>query len=482
MDTLTAIPYQLNNMGKINIVLGKNGCGKSTLLKKIDENICQNPAYGIVKYITPERGGNLVYEASIEQNIANNERWLSDTRRVNRVENFRQQSVAQFRNLELLFLREMEKNPSLRNDHSHTFDKLYNKLNQLLDNIEIRPDKASFKIYKKGAEEEINSSSISSGESELLALGIECLIFEKECSNEKENVLFLDEPDVHLHPDAQAKLCQFIRELVKEKNITIILATHSTPILGALEEDENTRFAFMISDQKQLEFEKISEQHRKILPVFGAHPLSNLFNKTPIFLLEGEDDERIWQQAIRSSNRKLKIYPCSVDGLPHLLEYEREVSKIIDCVYEDATAYSLRDKDDSPDDTLENFQNIKRFKLACRAAENLLLTEEVLKELEIDWKDLQIKINEWLSSNPSHPHHAIMTIFSKNYDRKDFDLKEIRNDLMHIIGKPIAWELAVGKTIGKLISQNKLDNNDDNSIVAYLGSNLHSFLSTKNCS
>lgn len=481
MDALTAGSYQLDNIGKINIILGKNGAGKSTLLKKVDESIYQNTSYGTVKYITPERGGNLIYEPSIEQNITNSIGWLSQTRRVNRLENFRQQTVAQFRNLELLFLREMEKNQQLRSDFNHTFDKLYNKLNQLLDNIEIKQDKASFKIYKKGSEQEINSASISSGESELIALGIECLIFEKECSIEKDNILLFDEPDVHLHPDAQARLCQFIRELVKEKKITVILATHSTAILGALEDDQNTRFAFMMPEQQHLTFEKISEQHRKILPVFGAHPLSNLFNKIPIFLLEGEDDERIWQQAIRSSHRKLKIYPCSVDGLPHLLEYEREVSKIIDCVYEDATAYSLRDKDDSPDDTLEDFQNIKRFKLACRAAENLLLTEEVLNELQINWMDLQIKINEWLSSSPSHPHHAIMTNFSKNYDRKNFDLKEIRNDLMHIIGKPIAWELAIGKTIGKLISQNKLDNNkDDHSLAAYLGSSLHAFLSTNN--
>ncbi|HBD7485611.1 TPA: ATP-binding cassette domain-containing protein, partial [Legionella pneumophila] len=107
MTELNYVGYQLKNIGKINIVLGKNGCGKSTLLKQLSRNIDTN-LYGKIKYITPERGGNLVYEPNIDHNISTNVSWLNDTRYVNRLENFRQQSVAQFRNLELLFHREVE--------------------------------------------------------------------------------------------------------------------------------------------------------------------------------------------------------------------------------------------------------------------------------------------------------------------------------------------------------------------------------------
>lgn len=34
MNIAGANGYTLNNLGKINVILGKNGCGKSTLLKK----------------------------------------------------------------------------------------------------------------------------------------------------------------------------------------------------------------------------------------------------------------------------------------------------------------------------------------------------------------------------------------------------------------------------------------------------------------
>ncbi|HAU3632832.1 TPA: ATP-binding cassette domain-containing protein, partial [Legionella pneumophila] len=140
--------YQLKNLGKINIILGKNGCGKSTLLKQVSKNIDLS-LYGKIKYITPERGGNLIYEPGIGHNIETNSRWLSDTRYVNRLENFRQQSVAQFRNLELLFHREVEASKELRADFNYTFNHYFNKLNKLLDNVEIRRTGSIFKIYKK---------------------------------------------------------------------------------------------------------------------------------------------------------------------------------------------------------------------------------------------------------------------------------------------------------------------------------------------
>ncbi|CAM2746702.1 TPA: AAA family ATPase [Legionella pneumophila] len=480
MTELNYVGYQLKNIGKINIVLGKNGCGKSTLLKQLSRNIDTN-LYGKIKYITPERGGNLVYEPNIDHNISTNVSWLNDTRYVNRLENFRQQSVAQFRNLELLFHREVEVSKELRSDFNYTFDLYFNKLNKLLDNIEVKRSGSIFKIYKKGTDQELNPNEISSGESELISLGIECLVFEKECNKEKQNILFLDEPDVHLHPDLQARLCNFIRELVSNKNAIIFLATHSTAILGALEDFEGTHIEFMIAGQKELNFKKISDEYRKILPIFGAHPLSNLFNQSPILLVEGEDDERIWQQAIRTSNKKLKLYPCSTDGISNMPAYEQDVEQIIMAVYDDASAFSLRDKDENTSN-IEDLKKIKRFILNCRAAENLLLTDQVLETLDLTWDELVRRIETWLSNKQSHPHYQVMLNFKDSgYDRQNFNLKEIRNDLMYLIEKPVSWEVAIGKTIGKLVAKDELKKNtapNSHDIAAYLGERLVEILIT----
>ena len=59
---------RLEGLADINVVLGKNGVGKSRLLRAIDESLADQKASWIVKYVSPERGGDLNFQASVEQN------------------------------------------------------------------------------------------------------------------------------------------------------------------------------------------------------------------------------------------------------------------------------------------------------------------------------------------------------------------------------------------------------------------------------
>lgn len=471
MDIENTSGYTLKNLNKINIILGKNGCGKSRLLREVDRGIStQTQSYGRSKYITPERGGALTYEPGIEQNLTHDINWLPNDRRKNQTTHFRQQSVAQFRKLETLVLREIEK--ARRGDSDYTFDLYVQKINDLLDNIQIARHELTFKIYLKNTNQELSADAISSGESELISLGIECLIFNKECVEGKENILFLDEPDVHLHPDLQVRLMHFLSNLTSENSFRVLIATHSTAILGALESFSNTHIAFMTFGQKKIEFKPISEAYRKILPVFGAHPLSNIFNMVPILLVEGDDDERIWQQVVRSSQGRIRLYPCSVDGISNMNSFEQETQQIIKSVYDDAKAYSLRDRDIN-NDNVEDMPPIIRMKLSCRNAENLLLADEVLLELETNWDQVKESIDKWLDENSQHPHFEIMRKFKADgYLRKESDLKEIRNDLMGIIGSNKPWEVAVGQTIAKLRCDLDSNCNREGKITTYLGTKV----------
>jgi predicted ATPase len=467
MDLINISSYTLRNLSTINIVLGKNGCGKSTMLRQVEAQLSNDSAYGKTKYLTPERGGALIYEAGVEQSLSNNINWLSGQRRRNQANNFRQQSVAQYRKLETLVLREIES--SRRGEIDYTFAVYINKINSLLDNIEIKRNDTTFKICKKGTDEAIGAESISSGESELISLGIESLIFSKECVVEKENILFLDEPDVHLHPDLQVRLMHFLKDLVTEGNFRVLIATHSTAILGALESYAHTHLGFMISSQKDIQFSAISGVYRKILPVFGAHPLSNIFNQAPVLLVEGEDDERIWQQAVRSGADAIKLYPCSVDGVGGINGFEQEAQKIIKTVYDNAKGFSLRDRDDNPEE-ITDLLPIVRMRLSCRNAENLLLSDEVLTNLGTTWEQVKTGIETWLIANSAHAHFPIMQNFkSGGYNRKGFDIKEIRNDLMGIIASSKPWEIAVGQVISTLRWSDSTTFNEDGKIFSFLG-------------
>lgn len=469
MDLINKNGYTFRGLNKINVVLGKNGCGKSTALKKVQQALEGGEEVKKSKYITPERGGALKYDPNIEQSASSSPGWLPKQLRKNQFTQFKQQTVLQFRKLELLSLREIEKNPELRNNHAYTFQSIVDAINTLLDNIEIRREGSDFNIYNQADDEGIEPDAISSGESELIALGIECLVFAKESADGEENILFLDEPDAHLHPDLQVRLALFLKKLVEENSFKVVMATHSTSFLAAFEAYPGVSIEFISRNQTEINFQVVSETYRRILPIFGAHPLSNLFNESPILLVEGEDDERIWQQAIRTSQGALKIYPCAVDSIDHLNQYETQVSGIISSIYDSAKAYSLRDRDDGEED-INDTPPVTRMRLSCRAAENLLLSDETLARLGIDWNALTLKIEEWIQNNSEHSHHQVMAAFRDGgFDRKMFNLKKIRNDLMGIIESSKPWEVVVGQTIATTVY---IDNPVPNSMQDYLGVKL----------
>ena len=224
----------LRNLGHLNVVLGKNGVGKSELLRALDTFLEANPSQYLAKYISPERGGELAYHPSVEANLRSHNAWGSGARRKNRVSEFRNMSFSEYRNLELLVLRKKEVDPS-----APEFDLTLDKINALLNHVKIvRRDNADLVIYSKQFAEAQKTKSMSSGESELVTLAIEILAFCERSEHidhiNKKKFLLIDEPDVHLHPDLQVRLVKLIAEATKDKDITAVIATHSTPILTAL--------------------------------------------------------------------------------------------------------------------------------------------------------------------------------------------------------------------------------------------------------
>lgn len=450
MDLENLDGFTLRNVGRINVLLGKNGCGKSFLLKLIEQCLRHREEIGSVRYISPERGGRLAYDPGVDNQISRNLDWLGDQRRKNQAEGFRQQSAALFRRLELLVLRAIEREHSQPDYQPRNFDETVEKLNTLLDRVRIeRHNQTAFQIVVRETGEPTSPNEISSGEAELISLGIEVLAFAHDVDAEKENFFLVDEPDVHLHPDLQDRLARFISEALQNNSINLILATHSTALLGGLVDKNQTCVAFMRRGDQNFIFKPATDVDRSILPIFGAHPLSNIFNQAPILLIEGEDDERIWQQAVRSSQGKVRVFPCEVKGNGRLFEYETEVRNIIEAVYDDARGYSLRDRDLDPEN-IDDVGPVIRMRLKCRTAENLMLSNDALQLAGVDWPRVQEMLSGWVEANAAHQYHAeVRSFVDEGFDRKQHDLKNIRNILIGLMStKP--WEVLVGQAIAQL--------------------------------
>lgn len=442
--------FQLTGLASKNVILGRNGSGKSFLLKQLDQLPQNNGGYGKIRYISPERGGLLVYDPNIENNITNDVNWMTGTRRQNQAGQFRQQSASLFRRLELMVLREIEAEAQKAGYKPRSFATTIDGLNVLLDRVRLERDTVkAFKIVDRATGQEVSAQEISSGETELISLGIEIASFVREATADAHNLLLVDEPDVHLHPDLQDRLARFAISILQDQPVTLILATHSTPLLAALAENPETRVAFKRSGISDLTFKPVSDVDRAILPIFGAHPLSNVYNQSPVLLVEGEDDERIWQQAVRSGGGRIRLFPRTVDSIDNLATYEAEVNELIDAVYDNATGYSLRDRDVQPED-INDVGHVVRMRLACRAAENLMLSDGALALAGMDWAKLQAALGEWVQANEKHKYHAdVLSFVDGGLDRKGHDLKEIRNILAGLIGnKP--WEVLVGQAIAEL--------------------------------
>lgn len=479
------------NLGAINVIMGKNGCGKSSLLRSLD---LQYREERIVEYIMPERGGELgsdlphIIISNPNKKTASTSSYDPEFRRKAISGLTVPAALAKSGNSELEKLLRQRENESFHDDR-----KSLNILLSDLCGLSLRYDNDKPIVIDNSDNKERPVAGLSSGEKELITLGakIICFIFKaKICQRSdptKKSLLLLDEPDAHLHPDAQYKFVKFLTELTRNKPIITIITTHSTAILGALNDNCHARVCFMREvGVKHFEFMPITKMLQSILPIFGAHPLTSVFGEMPLLLVEGEDDVRIWQRVIRSSNNKIKLYPVECGGNGGIAKVEDLVNDLIFSLYEPRTvAYSLQDSDEKEIiNYIKPKGSITKLWLHCREPENLLLSNEVLASLGIAWYELQEKIEKHLEESynqKNDPWCKSLTKFKNDgYDRKHGKIKDFRNQLICWAGNNTSWEDCVGKEIAKILtSEKRPDYGDVNSICNFLGEDLVEALKIK---
>lgn len=117
--------------------------------------------------------------------------------------------------------------------------RLKDDFNFSIDNIDFEETKDLY-VNARYAESHESSKVVfdfnASGSGFMQILQILTPIY-RYCPDES-NIVLLDEPDAHLHPNLQASLAKTLREIQKELNIQIIISTHSTTIIRLAEPSE----------------------------------------------------------------------------------------------------------------------------------------------------------------------------------------------------------------------------------------------------
>jgi hypothetical protein len=380
--------------------------------------------------------------------------------------------MAQLKRLEMIVLRQYEAAMSAdRESEPDTFEGIVESINSLLPGITLVRTDHGFGMASN-AGEPLQHNAVSSGEAKLLSLAIEVLVFTRSAN--RYELLLLDEPDVHLHPDLQLKFIRFVEDTVGQ-DFKVAIATHSTALVGGFSEDADLQIAPVRSrDQVDFTCFKRDPVCQSILPIFGCHPLSSHFNETPVLLVEGDDDRRVFEQIVRSAGGRVKYSPCVVGTVSAMNTWEQWLSDYLPSIYDEPKGYSLRDGDGADQETLDNAGCVSRAKLSCYSMENLLLTDECLAAHGYTAQAFHERLSQWVENNPGHQYLTEVSDLCERYDeRKRVSVKAVRNIVLERLGSNKPWEVVVGQLIA-----NELDNSsaDPHSVPSYLGADVVSKL------
>lgn len=117
------------------------------------------------------------------------------------------------------------------NEYYQNIEKFQEKLNNLLEGeLYYNPQKRDF-MFKQGTGGEYSLKNTASG---IKQIGIIQILL-KNRSLKENSFLFIDEPEVNLHPEWQVKLAEILILMVKELNIYLYINSHSPQFIEALE-------------------------------------------------------------------------------------------------------------------------------------------------------------------------------------------------------------------------------------------------------
>lgn len=156
------------------------------------------------------------------------------------------------------------------------------RLNELVDNfgilgIEKRRFFNEFNFKLKNVNGLVNASKLSSGQKMVFAITM--LVYElskKKLKNNEKTIIFIDEPELHLHPMLQLYFGEFLALASKEFGIDFVLVTHSLYIIDAFNvfskkynKNDNHLDVYVMKEDKDrfscLKAEKLSEVYNVLL-------------------------------------------------------------------------------------------------------------------------------------------------------------------------------------------------------------------------
>lgn len=446
--------WSIKNLTEVTVIFGRNGSGKSVMLRAWRDQSLEN-----VHYVTPERTGEMDLQPQyMKEELEATGRKNASSR--NYMPEYRRRIVSR---IQAYFMsRGNYRGESTAPGSPQHIEKYVSSL--LTDfNLTIIGSAALPYELKRIETEEIitNVDQLSSGEAQLVTIGLDLLTIASMWEvNEKNNcIILIDEPDAHIHPDLQVRFADFLFQIATHFNLQFVVATHSTSLLAALGQFGGENASVIYLNRKKSEYKalKFGSVQKELSACLGGHVLMGPLFGSPILLVEGDDDYRIWSQVPRHHITNFAVIPSNGDEIK---QYQKTLESIFDSLREnDETpcGFALIDHDKPlPEPNVHNLQrNIKYIQLSCHESENLYLADEVLEDMGINWEQAKEKIKERASQ---FGNKAEALSQADSWDRQNEDIKQLINEIAEIIDpKSLQWTVRLGKVLGGTKPQGQLE-------------------------
>ena len=274
----------------------------------------------------------------------------------------------------------LSKNPDPFIPYQEIFRKLL--LSKTLDSIDPKqPKEFQYHIGDAGP---FSFTTLSSGEQEVIKIAFD-LIWKKI----KHCVIFIDEPELHLHPSLTFRLIETIKSIGDYTN-QLFLFTHSADLISTYYSTGNVLLIDTVSKKgnQAHRLSQIDSKHSQTTRVL-ANNLGIFAVGKKIVFVEGNNasiDRLTYHRVAQRISSEMNFIPTgSVQNLMALRSMIEELSQSVFGL----GLFMIRDRDGLEDKIVKDLESSVRFRcLFRRQLENYFLDEEILalvaKEFRLD--------------------------------------------------------------------------------------------------
>ena len=461
--------WKLDGLSEVTVLFGRNGSGKSVMLRAWRDKSLDN-----VHYVTPERTGEMDLQPQfMREELEATGRKNASSR--NYMPEYRRRIVAR---IQAYFIsrgnyRGEEKAPGSPEIIESFVNGLLTDFNLAVVGSAALP----YELKRLETEEIIrNVDQLSSGEAQLVTMGLDILTIASmwEVQGQKNRIVLIDEPDAHIHPDLQVRFADFVFQIAKHFELQVLVATHSVSLLAALGQFGGERTSVIYINRKRTEYkaQRFQSVQKELSACLGGHILMGPLFGSPILLVEGDDDYRIWSQVPRHHIASFAVIPSNGDEIK---KYQKTLEQIFASLREIDVVpcgYALLDGDKNlPEPNEDNPQrNIRFVGLRCHESENLYLSDEVMSDLGTTWHEAAQRISERAND---YGQKAPLLASAVSWNRLTCDIKDVINQVAEIIDpKRLPWTVRLGKVLGSAVPSGQLAHFLGESVVTALWSEV----------